>query len=1182
MDCGRCSFDNASGRKFCAECGNPLRGSCLQCGATNEPSAKFCGECGSRLNPDASPGAPNEAARATLAAERRIVSVLFIDLVGFTPYSEKRDAEEVLGLLDRYYQEARTLVGRYGGTIEKFIGDAVVALWGYPAAQEDDAERAVRTGLDLVAAVTSLGADMGLPTLQARGGVMTGEAAVGVEADESGMSTLAGDIVNTAARIQSAADPGDVLVGAATHAATEAAIAYEAAGTFALKGKEKEVPLWRAARVVAARGGAMRSFGLEAPFAGRDRELRLIKELFHTTAERKRAQMVTIVGDAGSGKSRLAWEFEKYLDGLAERVLWHLGRCPAYGESVAHWALADMVRARARILENDPASIASAKLREAVATYVDDVDDRRLVETRLAQLIGLESATRGDFEVLFGAWRLFFERMAAKQPTVMVFEDVQWADASLMAFIEHLLEWSADHALFIVVLTRPEAFERHPSLTVAKRSATSVYLEPLPADAMNTVLDGLVPGLPGDLRDRILGHAEGVPLYAVETVRMLVAREALVLEGSTYRLQQSVESLEIPDSLQTLISARLDALAADERAVIRDAAVLGKTFTKAGLVALAGSEDGLDNLLTSLVRKEIIFLQADERSPERGQYAFLQDLIRRVAYDTLSFADRKRRHLIVADYLERIAEPGSYALVEVLASHLLDACRAAPDAPDAPAIRSRAIEVLERAGQRAASLGANHEARLRFDQAAELCEGAGRRAQLLLASAQAAHATNEGAEALERTRAAAALAAETGDALTIARALALEGERLLYQNDAPAAIERLEKALGTLSRSDAAEDWATVAATLARMHVFSATGTLPRALELADAAMGIAESLHLFDILSQAMNTKAIALRYTGRYEECLALLRHANDIAVDHDLTVTSLRAQGNLLDILAANGQLDEAADLGRAALATARRLGNRVWESLITQNLLVALSEAGRWDEAVALHAESPVDMDARAWDTVLSLARIHVLRGEPDVARRLVDALEHLMPDDPQLQASRDVSLAYLRFDAGDAPQAFLLALNAIGLRDTLGPRYHAVDAAYDVAFEAARASGDVEAIDRLLSEIDARRPGDISPKLSGQAARFKASRAAERGDADAAHALYRTAESTFRPMFAYPLAATLVEHADWLAATGRSDDVRALAAEAADLLAGLKAAPLLERLGRITAEDPTPNPTLTHT
>ena len=432
------------------------------------------------------------------------MSVLFADLVGFTSRSEEQDPEEVRELLAGYFDSARRVIERYGGTVEKFIGDAVMAVWGTPVAQEDDAERAVRAALDLVAAVPELD-----ERLRARAGVLAGEAAVTVGAEGQGM--VAGDLVNTASRIQGAAEPGTVLVGEATRRASDAAIAYEETGAHDLEGKAAPVVLWRALRVTATRGGALKYVGLEPPFVGRGRELRLVKELFHACIEERTAHLVSVIATAGNGKSRLAWEFQKYTDGIAALIRAHRGRCLAYGEGVTYWALAEMVRMRAGIAEGEEPEAARAKLRQAVEEHVAEPEERTWVEPRLAHLLGLEERQVHEREDLFAGWRLFFERMAEQQPVLLVFDDMQWADPSLLEFVEYLLEWSRSYPIYMLTLARPELVERNAQWGAGKRNFTSIALEPLSAEAMEELLSGLVPGLQPELSGQILTRAEGVP-----------------------------------------------------------------------------------------------------------------------------------------------------------------------------------------------------------------------------------------------------------------------------------------------------------------------------------------------------------------------------------------------------------------------------------------------------------------------------------------------------------------------------------------------------------------------------------------------------------------------------------------------------------------------------------------------
>ncbi|HEY7023551.1 MAG TPA: adenylate/guanylate cyclase domain-containing protein, partial [Candidatus Limnocylindrales bacterium] len=414
MICSTCGTENKPGAKFCNECGVALESGCPNCGAVNKPGAKFCNECGTTLA-DLAPSGRVAVRTEASGSERRLVTVLFADLVGFTPFAEGRDAEDVRETLSHYFDLCSDVVGRYGGTIEKFIGDAVMAVWGAPAAFEDDAERAVRAALDLIEAVPSIATGV-----QARAAVLTGEAAVTLGATNQGL--VAGDLVNTASRLQSVASAGTVLVGESTMRASSDAVVYEVAGEQSLKGKQAPVPAWRAVRVVAERGGRNRSEQLEAPFVGRADELRLLKDLFHTTGREQRIRLVSVIGPAGIGKSRLAWEFLKYVDGLVETTYWHDGRSPAYGEGISFWALGEMIRGRAALVETDDEPTTRQKIRESVALWVTDTDERTWIERALLALLGVEASLPP--EEMFAAWRTFFERISDHGTVTLVFEDM--------------------------------------------------------------------------------------------------------------------------------------------------------------------------------------------------------------------------------------------------------------------------------------------------------------------------------------------------------------------------------------------------------------------------------------------------------------------------------------------------------------------------------------------------------------------------------------------------------------------------------------------------------------------------------------------------------------------------------------------------------------------------------------
>ena len=616
MRCPECSTENEAGRKFCAECGTRLSSACPDL----QRDERSRGEVLRRMwdSPRRAGSSPSESLPATAAAaERRIVSILFADLVGFTSLTEGRDAEEIRDLQDRYFTTARTIAQRYGGTVEKFIGDAVMAMWGAPTAYEDDPERAVRAALDLVGAVGALGYEGASAMLSARAAVMTGEAAVTIGAVGQGM--VSGDLVSAASRLQGIAPPGGVLIDDATRRATESAIATEPLGEQHVKGKTEAIVAWRALGVVAMRRGGGRVDRLEPPFVGRDLELRLLKDILHAVDEEQRARLVSVTGIAGIGKSRLAWELEKYVDGIVDDVYWHHGRSPAYGEGIAFWALAEMVRSRTGIAESDDAETSRAKLAAALESYVPDEAERRVVGPWLEALIGLREAGEIDREAAFAAARRLIERIAERGLAVFVFEDLQWADNGLIDFIESILEWSRNHRILIVTLARPELLERRPTWGAGQRNFTALHLEPLSDEAMTQLLDGVAPGLPRPFVGQIIERAAGVPLFAVETIRMLVDDGRLVREDGRFRLEGAIGKLAVPESLRGLVGARIDGLPAAERALLQDASVLGQSFTIDALAALTGQRvDELVDRLRGLVRREILALDEDPRSPERG------------------------------------------------------------------------------------------------------------------------------------------------------------------------------------------------------------------------------------------------------------------------------------------------------------------------------------------------------------------------------------------------------------------------------------------------------------------------------------------------------------------------------------------------------------------------------------
>ncbi len=1097
-----------------------------------------------------------------------MVSVLFADLVGFTTLSESRDPEDVRELLTRYFEVCRTLISRYGGTVEKFIGDAVMAVWGTPIAQEDDAERAVRAALELTVSVSELGQAVGAPGLAARAGVLTGEAAVTIGAEGQGM--VAGDLVNTASRIQGAAPPGAILVGELTKRLTEAAVVYEDEGTRELKGKAEPLQLWRALRVVAGVKGAMKSSGLEAPFVGRDRELRLIKELFHRSAEEKKAHLISVVGIAGIGKSRLSWEFFKYMDGLAFDIRWHRGRCLPYGEGVTYWALAEMVRTRAGILEGEEPLSAVAKLRQAVEETIPEAEERRWIWPRLANLLGLEDGAGRDREGLFAAWRLFYERLADEMPTVMVFEDLQWADAALIDFIEYLLDWSKDHPLFIITLARPDLMDRRPTWGAARRNLTSLFLEPFPLAQMEELLARLVPGLPDELRGKILDRAEGVPLYAMETVRMLMDRGLLVQQGTAYQAAGSIETLEVPETLHALVAARLDGLSPDERRLLQDASVLGKTFTKLGIGTLTGfSEAQLDPLLSSLVRKELLYLQADPLSPERGQYGFLQELLKRVAYDTLSKKERKAKHLAAARFIEGSWGTDEEEFVEIVASHYLAAYQDAPGAEDAEEIRARCSAMLVRAGERAASLAAPHEAQRYFDEAAEMAVGGEMQGQLLERAGMAAAAAGDTDGAISRFERAIELFEAQGKTHPAARVSARLGQVMWDRGRLGEAVDRMDRSFQVLSSEEPDEDLAMLTAQLGRMDFFA--GRIDVAEERIETAIDIAEGLWLPEVLSQALNTLGIIL-YTsrGRRRQGYALIKYALEVALENDMPSAALRAYYNLADLAGQTDRYMEGREYVDRGLELARRLGNRDWEwRFLAQSYSYFVS--GEWDQVLSMADQIPTQKVAAARLAgaafLLFLPVVLVHRGEIAQAEEAFRVYPEVGSSaDVQERANHAAGLAVLHLARGQAQEALQAAREALTLWDEVGVASEISKEAIQAAVEAAFRLGDLQAAAELVDRLERIPLGKRPQFLQALAMRFRARLVATRGDGDAAEPLFKGSAGLFREIAApFHMAVTLLEHGEWLTSQHRSAEAAPLLEEAGEIFDRLKAAPWLDRV-----------------
>ena len=665
---------------------------CSHCGQESPKEARFCGACGSALAP------------TVHREERKVVSIVFADLVGSTAAAERSDPEDVRAVLAAHHARVRAELERYGGTVEKFIGDAVVAVFGAPVVHEDDPERAVRAALAVRDVAREADAEL-------RVAVNTGEALVSLDAHPlEGEGMVAGDVVNTAARIQSAAPINGVLVGETTYRATAHLIEYREAASIDAKGKAEPVVVWEAV-APRSRFGSDVELAPLAALVGRQREVDVLRDALTRAREEREPQLVTLVGVPGIGKSRLVAELLQIVGATPELITWRQGRCLSYGEGISFWALSEMTKAQAGILEGDPADEAARKLTDAVAALVQDPTEAEWVVGHLRPLVGLGSDTGGGGESrgeAFAAWRRFFEAMGEQRPTVLIFEDLHWADDGLLDFIDGLVERATGVSLFVLCSARPELLVRRPNWGGGKPNTLTLSLSALSDDETARLIAGHLSQavLPAEMQQTLLRRAEGNPLFAEEYIRMLKDRGLLLRDGETWRLDAT--DVEVPETVQGIIAARLDALESDEKALLQAASVVGKVFWLGSVAAIAEiSLWDAEEQLHALERKELV--RRDRRASVAGEteYAVRHVLVRDVAYGQIPRARRADLHLRAAEWIESLGDERTEDRAEMLAHHYVTALelrRAAGG--DAAALETPARLALREAGNRAYALSA--------------------------------------------------------------------------------------------------------------------------------------------------------------------------------------------------------------------------------------------------------------------------------------------------------------------------------------------------------------------------------------------------------------------------------------------------------------------------------------------
>ena len=1100
---------------------------CPSCGEANPQPARFCHACGAGL---AEPAAGGE--------ERKVVSVLFVDLVGFTDRSDRADPEDVRATLRPYHERVKADIERFGGTVEKFIGDAVMAVFGAPVAHEDDAERAVRSGLRILETIENMRGE-GLE-VAVRAAVTTGEAVVALGArPERGEGIVTGDVVNTAARLQSAAPVGAVIVDEITMRSAEAAVTFEQLDPVEAKGKAEPIPVWR---VLGARSRVGQpEAATHSPFVGREHERTLLLETFLRAERESSVQLVTVVGEPGIGKSRLVTELRTVLDERPDLVTWRHGRCLPYGEGITFWALGEIVKAEAGILESDDQSEAGSKLDAMLAGLFPEEAERAWFGSRLAPLVGVgEDAAAVSRDEAFTAWRRFLEAMAARRPCVLVVEDVHWADGALLEFVEHLLDWSMPVPLLLLCTARPELFERQPSWGGGKRNATTISLSPLSIEESSRLIHILLDRtlLPAETQRVLLERAGGNPLYAEQFARMLAERG-------------DVEHLAVPETVQALVAARLDTLRPELKALLQDAAVVGRVFWSGAVAELGERErDSVRRDLNELVHREFVRPIRVAAIEGEEEFSFWHALVRDVAYQQIPRSPRAEKHLAAARWVEQTAAERVADHAEILVHHY-----------------GEAFELAQAAGAE------------RRDIAHELIR------LLLLAGERAAQLDTSAAETYYRR----AVALAGVDEPALARARAGLAEILIQRGEVLEGVQLLEPAIAALRSFDerAAAEGINRLATVAWSR-----GDVARGRSLGLEAISMLErhsaGPELVSVYGRAALRDAIANRFaeaTTFVEKGFALARElgVEDVTLlQARAAVSSYQGDASWLDDIQASIDLGLRLGLGRTTAVSINNLADGIgyfvglrealthWDEGIAFSYgrgltgiemwqrgerLRALYHLGDWAELLS-EADEVLDWEQRHGGGQLEvIARIHlasvlVHHGAFDNAKANVDALVPKAREsgDPQVLVPGLSTAALVAAALGDTQRALAFVRELLESRSPIWRDYCLVWPA-----RIAIGSGEPELAEAFLeASTESSAAWNVCAHLTA-----RAMLAEDAGQSDEAARLYRDAAERWDSY------GSIVERGYALLGLGRCGDVKAQI-EGQVIFAALGASPLVAK------------------
>jgi class 3 adenylate cyclase/tetratricopeptide (TPR) repeat protein len=1134
---------------------------CPTCGEENPDRARFCLACGTDL--DAAAAAPAGA------EERKVVSVLFVDLVGFTQASDAADPEDVRARLRPYHAALKREIERFGGTVEKFIGDAVMAVFGAPVAHEDDAERAVRAALRILDAIPELNEEHPGLDLAVRAAVNTGEAVVSLGArPERGEGLVAGDVVNTASRLQGAAPVGAVVVGEITHRATRDVFRYEELAPVAVKGKSEPVALWR---TIEARG----RYGVDVerprtPFVGREEDLGVLQQTLLRSIRDPGVQLVTITGEPGVGKTRLVAEFQAWVDDRPELVFWRQGRCLPYGDGIAFWALGEVVKAHAGILESDGPPEAAAKLAATVDGLAEEAD-RDWIRTRLEPLVGLEApgSRSTDRTESFAAWRAFLEAIAAENPLVLVLEDLHWADETMLEFVDDLVDWASGVALTVICTARPELFASHPGWGGGKRNSATLGLAPLSGEdtarLISALLDRAV--LPAETQSLLMERAGGNPLYAEEFVRMLVDRGILQQHGQAWTVVADGE-VPVPETVQATIAARLDALGPDHKAMLQDASVVGKVFWS-GVVAAMGDRGDHDvrEGLHELARKELI--RPARRSSVEGQaeYAFWHALVRDVTYGQLPRPARIRKHRAAAAWIEELAGDRVADQVELLVHHEREAlglARATGATDEIRALEAPLERHLVTASERnegldlgkaesfareAVELAGPEDRGAALTRLANVLFRASRHREAVDAAREAVRAfeaTGQEEEAFEPMVTLPVILWQLGDT---------EDSAVMFHD----VIERLEARPPSPVLAKAYTRWAGNA---------MISGDSAQTLEYAGKAIPLCERFGLVDERARALQFRGSALCEIGQQEAGVSDLRESLRICLELGLADVPV-AYVNLGDWIWEHEGPSAALEQYRRGFEYGERRGLANGATWCLAETTWVLYDLGRWDELLEA-ADEVLRLDGgRSQVSILPVPyRIRVLtwRGRVDEAAALVpDMLErarHIR--DPQILLPSLSAAAFVEDERGRTGSALDLLAEYEEAAASAPPWWPSF---LSEGFRIVVRAGELERAGALVDRV-----GPLGVRVEGLRLSYRAALTEAEGDLEAAIGRYGEAAAHWAS-YGLPLeeAQALLGSGRCLLSTGRPHDASVALRDARTIVHGLGAVRLVDEADRLLAE-----------